>query len=130
MQFPQGMMMWPSMPMHGAEGAAPRPKKRAASTPTDPAERKWSGFVGVCWNKRVRKWAAQSRVNGKTVYLGYFVNEEDAARKYDENAKSLGRPLNFPVDPSHLRAQKCAPRFPRSKVAKEADVEVQDQDPK
>ena len=54
--------------------------------------------------------------------------EEDAARKYDENAKSLGRPLNFPVDPSHLRAQKCAPRFPRSKVAKEADEEVQDQD--
>jgi len=127
-QFPPGMM-WPSMmPMHGADSAAPRPEKRAASTPTDPAERKWSGFVGVCWNKRVRKWAAQSRVNGKTVYLGYFVNEEDAARKYDENAKSLGRPLNFPADPWDLQAQKCAPRFPRSRAAKEANEEVTDQD--
>jgi hypothetical protein len=44
-------------------------------------EQRFSQFVGVCWNRRARKWAAQSRVDGRTIYLGYFSDEKEAARK-------------------------------------------------
>jgi hypothetical protein len=47
----------------------------------DDVERRFSKFVGVCWNRRARRWASQSRVSGRTVYLGYYVDEEEAARK-------------------------------------------------
>ena len=44
-------------------------------------DQRFSQYVGVCWNRRARKWAAQSRVDGRTIYLGYFSDEEEAARK-------------------------------------------------
>mgnify|MGYP002380621460 CR=1 FL=1 len=75
-----------------------------------PRERRVSAFVGVCWNFRVKKWAAQSRVAGKTIYLGYFENEEEAARKYDAHANGLSRPVNFPSG-TQMQAHKCALRF-------------------
>ena len=38
-------------------------------------------YTGVCWDKARKKWLAQKRVQGqKTVYLGYYADEEDAAR--------------------------------------------------
>jgi hypothetical protein len=37
---------------------------------------------GYYWNKRANKWEAQIRLNGKTIYLGYFDNEEDAHNAY------------------------------------------------
>ena len=55
-----------------------------------------SRFRGVSWKKGNEKWSAAIKTNGERTNLGYFSNEEDAARKYDEVAASLGRPLNFP----------------------------------
>ena len=77
-----------------------------------PFVRRTSGFVGVCWNIRVQKWEVQSRVAGKTIYLGYFATEEAAACKYDVHAKSLNRPVNFPSG-DQIQAHKCASRFPK-----------------
>ena len=52
-----------------------------------------SEHTGVSWNKAKKKWVAQKKVQGKTVYLGLYADEEDAARafaKYVEREKSPG----------------------------------------
>ena len=45
-----------------------------------------SAFTGVCWDKRADKWVAQIQKDGKSSHLGYFDDEEESARKYDEAA--------------------------------------------
>jgi hypothetical protein len=48
-----------------------------------------SGYKGVGWSKIVGKWRARIMKEGKTRYLGYFDNVEDAAAAYVEAAKKL-----------------------------------------
>jgi hypothetical protein len=58
-----------------------------------------SRFKGVCWAKREAKWRAQGKLNSRQFLIGYFDNEHDAARAYDEWAKqAFGQfaELNFP----------------------------------
>lgn len=43
--------------------------------------RNTSGYVGVVWHKRNRKWQAQLKVDGHYVYLGMFDRIEDAAKR-------------------------------------------------
>ncbi len=45
-----------------------------------------SGFKGVHWLKRERKWYASIRVSYRKVPLGYFDNPTDAARAYNAGA--------------------------------------------
>jgi hypothetical protein len=40
-------------------------------------------YKGVCWHKRDKKWHAQIGLSGKTIHLGYFDNEIEAAKVYD-----------------------------------------------
>jgi len=54
-----------------------------------------SKFKGIHWNKGHLKWQAQIKIDGNNKSLGFFESEEDAARRYDKMAASLGRPLNF-----------------------------------
>lgn len=42
-----------------------------------------SKFKGVHWNKVKSKWTAQIKHAGKTKFLGYFVDEIEAAHAYD-----------------------------------------------
>ncbi len=57
-----------------------------------------SKYVGVTWNKDHRKWTARIHINNKNITLGTFENQEDAARKYDEQATLIGKPVNFPKE--------------------------------
>jgi hypothetical protein len=46
-----------------------------------------SRFIGVCFDKRRKKWCAYITVEGKRIWLGTFDNEIDAALAYDAAAK-------------------------------------------
>lgn len=46
-----------------------------------------SKYKGVSFDKRRSKWEASIRVNGKKRFLGYFIDEDEAAKMY--NAKAL-----------------------------------------
>tara|TARA_R110000851_G_C12889568_1_gene546964 strand:+ start:183 stop:755 length:573 start_codon:yes stop_codon:yes gene_type:complete len=39
-----------------------------------------SGTIGVSWCKRTNKWVAQVTINGKTIFLGRFIDKADAIK--------------------------------------------------
>ena len=41
-----------------------------------------SGFRGVSWNKKIKKWAATISINGKSSHLGSFNTAEEASEVY------------------------------------------------
>lgn len=58
-----------------------------------------SGYKGVSWAKRERRWRADISKDGKRRWLGYFANPVDAACAYDAAARELYGEfayLNFP----------------------------------
>lgn len=60
-----------------------------------------SGFKGVSWHKRGQKWQARIEVDGRTLYLGLFVDPAAAARMYDVAALAYHGEfarLNFPTE--------------------------------
>lgn len=59
-----------------------------------------SGFKGVYWHRRARKWMAQIVVRGKVLYLGLHPDRYAAARAYDRAAIEHFGPFaarNFPA---------------------------------
>ena len=50
---------------------------------------KSSIFKGVHWKKDIKKWQAKITKQKKTYHLGYFTNQENAAKSYDGAAKTL-----------------------------------------
>lgn len=45
-----------------------------------------SQYLGVYYHKRIKKWQTSIQHNNVKIHLGYFENENDAAKCYDENA--------------------------------------------
>ncbi len=45
-----------------------------------------STYKGVSWSKFAKKWSAYIKVDFAKKHLGYFINEEDAAKAYNEAA--------------------------------------------
>jgi hypothetical protein len=58
-----------------------------------------SRFIGVSFNREMRKWRAFINYQCKGIFLGYFKNEIDAAKAYDAAARKyfgLHAKVNFP----------------------------------
>ena len=50
-----------------------------------------SGFIGVYWQKNIKKWSARIGLNSKDLNLGYFTNKEDAIKaRLEAEAKYFG----------------------------------------
>lgn len=53
-----------------------------------------SGFKGVSWHKKNKKWCARIEVDGVRHHLGYFAEIEKAAQAYDAaRIEYFGEPL-------------------------------------
>ncbi len=64
-----------------------------------PRDKKTSSkYRGVSWAKSRNQWYASITVAGKKENLGYFDDEEEAARAFDTRAAELGRPTNFDLN--------------------------------
>lgn len=58
-----------------------------------------SGFRGIVWYEKRKKWGAGIRFNGKRIHIGMFHDIKEAAKSYDKWAKLLFKEyavLNFP----------------------------------
>lgn len=53
-----------------------------------------SKYVGVSWNKKLKKWSSYIIINNKKKHLGYFINEIEAHEAYKMALK--GVVLDFP----------------------------------
>jgi hypothetical protein len=47
----------------------------------------YSKYKGVHWHKLHKKWAGRITFEKKTIHLGYFYSESEAAKAYDDAAK-------------------------------------------
>lgn len=75
----------------GTQNKCNRPKGTGAS----------SQFKGVCLDKERSKWKAQIEIDYKSIALGRFDNEIEAAQAYDRAARELHGEfarLNFPKE--------------------------------
>ncbi len=48
-----------------------------------------SKYTGVCFSKHHNKWVVRIVINGSQKHLGYFINEKEGARKYNDEAIKL-----------------------------------------
>lgn len=59
-----------------------------------------SGYKGVSWSKRSKKWQGYIHANGRSFHLGFYSDKEQAAKVRDAAALKLHgefAQLNFPV---------------------------------
>lgn len=76
---------------------------------------KSSSYRGVDWHSQAGKWRVQIKVHGTKYNLGYYEDEDDAARKYNTAANFLLRHwYEHAQQPSSIPATAQHPLTPRS----------------
>jgi hypothetical protein len=60
------------------------------------SDSKTSHFKGVSWFKPMNSWRAHINLNRKQISLGYFDDEIEAAKAYDDAAKEIYGPFANP----------------------------------
>lgn len=67
-----------------------------------------SSYRGVSFSKSSKKWRAGIQVNGKSINLGDFKKEKEAARAYNAAAKEYFGKMAYqnPVDPAGQKLRK------------------------
>ena len=70
-------------------------------------------YRGLSWNKGISKWHVRICVDGVNNNVGCFEGEKEAARAYDDAARSSGRPdrlslLNFPTAAEQTKLEQAA----------------------
>ena len=60
------------------------------------SQNKSSKYKGVYWNKRKSKWQVGIKLNGKSIFLGLFQNEDEAALAYNSKALELFKEFACP----------------------------------
>ena len=110
-------------PAEDAKQASPsaRPPKRGGRRKNTC---KRSKYTGVFWHRNMKKWQCSIRTKkGRDQYLGVYEKEEDAARRYDQEAPKHGRALNFPQscgdtsefqDSAKVTAESTIPSIPEA----------------
>lgn len=48
-----------------------------------------SKFIGVTWHKRDKRWLSSIKINNKSIHLGSFQNERQAAKAYQKKLNEL-----------------------------------------
>lgn len=48
-----------------------------------------SGFKGISWHKKSKKWQVNLRIPGKQLYFGLYSNKEKALEVYNQNIKRI-----------------------------------------
>jgi len=100
-------------------------EKPAAATNTS------SPYRGVSFNTHSQKWKAVITVGRKQYFLGYFVNELEAARAYDKASLELRgpeAPTNFSYDQAALTAAAEAAAARKASQPARTEMETQDLD--
>lgn len=99
---------------NGTAGTAPQPTPMARN-----GGRKSSRYRGVARlsNGRKRPWMVQiaKRKGERQTIVGYFADEEEAARAWDREARLCGRPrsqLNFPDETDSILPARPVPSQP------------------
>ena len=59
------------------------------------------------------RWQAEINIDGKKTYLGTDASERGAARRYDREARSMGKDTNFNLDGTKGNAKKPPPPNPK-----------------
>lgn len=52
-----------------------------------------SGQKGVCWNKREKKWQSDIKIKGEKIYLGRYVDKQDAINARLEAEEKYFKPI-------------------------------------